>query len=175
MRIMKHTTMCALYLCWSLLVLFLLETLFTQRWLYIPRVHFCLSASSKFISFCSGRGADNRLPGFPDDTVALFAKNSSMDLLAHRDIVCEAYFELVFEDVACNIVILFEDYQVCWNFYWDAKKKGGQNSIYTYFKYPINCRTLFVCFRSERMDVDLLLTWRYSSKLANAVEAANHY
>jgi hypothetical protein len=36
-----------------------------------------------------------------------------MDLLAHGDIVCEAYFELVFEDVACNIVILFEDYQVC--------------------------------------------------------------
>jgi hypothetical protein len=35
-----------------------------------------------------------------------------MDLLAHGGIVCEAYYELVFEDVVCNFVILFEDYPV---------------------------------------------------------------
>jgi hypothetical protein len=32
-----------------------------------------------------------------------------MDLLAHGEIACKAFFGLVFEDAVCNFVRLFED------------------------------------------------------------------
>jgi hypothetical protein len=46
-----------------------------------------------------------------------------MDLLAHGEIACKAYFGLVFEDAVCSFVILFEIYPACWYFYWNLRKE----------------------------------------------------
>lgn len=98
-----------------------------------------------------------------------------MDLLAHGEIVCEAYFDLVFEAVVWSCDLIRDLSDVLESSVGMQGKERAQSSIYTYLEYMINCRILFVCFRSERMDGSRLLTQSHFWQLADDVEAANYY
>lgn len=75
-----------------------------------------------------------------------------MDLLAHGEVVCEAYYDRVFEDVVFTCDLIRDLSDVLVSSIGMREKNEDQTSIYTYFRYLIKRRNLLVCFRSERMD-----------------------